>query len=718
MRNFTKRLLVAGALVAAIAPVNAQMNERVVPSQVYSKAVSAQMKFPGKEVKKAPIAKEAINPTDYGTEVGIVSESFSKMSYGTESEPDMDKNDMNYDNPDNVWINLLSDYTETEGWGSLNAYPAGGALYLYGTDGGARLNTPMLKLSGNSGIAFVSLRARRLAKDPELQYGLDVEGAETYNMAPSWKILGSHHIDNITTEWQTYTFMFYGCGDYTLFNIYTPVDQILIDDVKVYQIDQYAPTTAGHKHDTYRRVDDNTASFNISWDAVEGADGYLLDLYQLDDNGTPNYLRKDLEVKGNTYTVSDAPSGDILYYTVRTKKNGHTSIPSEAVQIKDVAEPNPTIVSTEGSKYTTKWNNVPGAERYNLTTFYKRTAQEDGQFTVTDLHLSGMKYDNVEVTDGEDIPEVEFSTDNPDYHTYDFGALPNYAGQGGWELRHYAIYKDALTVDGFWTTEGKSDAGLISPEMDLSKDNGKFKVSLRACAEYSESYDAYARAAVALFTYNDEKKDYEQKELVYPGAAEDNYPDADWKNYDVDFTSGTDRSIVGIYATWCPTNLYLQKVKITQNYKAGDTFLDPCVYKRWLKPTDEAQTTVTVSLPEKADKADIYQRATSIRVGTEGDQFSGAQFLESAFSPMQYVGVADVPVGISKTGVSVSGATVSVEGGNIVVNNPEKAQVFVYNVDGTVVASDNSRAEVVNIPTTNHGNYIVKVGKQSIKVVF
>ena len=73
---------------------------------------------------------------------------------------------------------------------------------------------------------------------------------------------------------------------------------------------------------------------------------------------------------------------------------------------------------------------------------------------------------------------------------------------------------------------------------------------------------------------------------------------------------------------------------------------------------------------------------------------------------------------MSDAKLNVSGATVSLAGNNIVVNNPQKTAVALYTLDGMLVASDNSCAEVVTHPAAAHGKYVVKVGKQSVKLVF
>lgn len=712
MINFTKRIAFAGMCVVMLTPASAQLSGRVVKAPKSNAAVTASMK-PVSKAAKTPFGfKRVANPTDYGKEVVIVSEDFSKMSTGSEEEPDFDT-DMNFEPEDNVWINMYDDFTQTPGWGSTNAYPAGGAIYL-DTDGkneNGRLTSPLLDLTKNTGIGFIQFDVRRPSIFEDDAEMVLLEAAETRHMGPTWDFLGNVVLPAITPEWQTLTYMFYNCGPSTMFNIVNVDLPIIIDNVKVFQIEQYAATPVTYKHSDYVGVDDNTATFNLRWNKVDGAEGYVLNVYELDNNGEPTkYAVQNKEVNDTTFTVDNAVSGDIYYYTVSSMKDGHVSIPSSAIEIKDVAAPFVKVSNEmKDGKYTAEWNNVNGAERYNYISKFKRVADKDGEFTVTSLNLQGLPYRNPET-------EIEFSVDNPDSHTYDRGVLVDEAGQAGWQVKHYAIYKDALTIDAFWTTEAKSDAGLISPEMDLSKDNGKFKVDLKACAEYLKYYEAYPQCGVALFNYNEDAKDYVQSELIYAG---DYKIDGEWKDYSCEFSTGTDRSIVGIYGVYAPGNLYLANVKITQNYKAGEYLYDPFHYDWWVAPEEDAKSTsLDITVPAKADKAEVYHQAQSVRLGSAGDQFSSASFLESSFSPLQKVGVADVSTAIAGATVNLSGATVRLEGNNIVVNNPKNAPVYVYTMDGAVVASDNSCGSTVSIPAPGHGSYVVKVGKQSVKLTF
>lgn len=709
MMNFTKKVFLVGALAMLTASAGAQMRDRSAAT-LPSTTVASMMKAP-KSVERAPrLVSVRKAPADYGKEVDIVKEDFAKMTTGSQSAPDYDTDLNDYEMYDNAWINMLDDFTQTPGWGSHNAYSAGGAIYLEGdSETQGQLNTPMLNVSRNSGICFLQFDAR-VPEDNEVVEQVVVEAAETYNMQPSWKFLGNTQLPQLTTDWQTYTIQFYEGGEYTLFNIVNYSAPVLIDNVRVFQVDQYVATPTPNAHKNYSRVDDNTAKFDLSWSAVDGAESYVLNVYDKDANGKPqNYIQKDVEVKDNKFTVDNAVTGTIYYYTVSAKKGEHVSMPSVEVQVKGIVEPVLSVSSPiNGDKYTAEWKNVGGAERYNYISYFKQEATEDCRMEVSKLNLVGMKYDS-------DDMEVEYSVDNPTSYTLDRGALADEIGQAGWTVKHYAIYKDALTIDAFWTVEAKSDAGLISPEMDLSKDGGKFRVKLRACAEYLPAYEAYPQAAVALFNYDEEKGDYVQSELIYAG---DKNVDGDWKRYDCDFTTGTARSIVGIYGTWAPGNLYLSDVAIHQNYKKGDSFLNPFHYLNWLVPGTGETTSVEVTIPAKAYERDIYHQAQSVRVKAEGDQFSGATFLESRFSDLQKVGFCPLTNGVNDAKLNVSGATVSLTGNNIVVNNPQKAEVALYTLDGMLVASDNSCAEVVTLPAAAHGKYVVKVGKQSVKLVF
>lgn len=698
MKNFTHALLVAGMMSLTV-PASAQLASQLAPrTTVAAKAKAAFTLGMAKAAATATPAKAiTINPADYGEHVTIVKEDFSKMTTGTEEKPD-EKTDINYANDDNAWINMSGDYTDTFGWGSHEAFPAGGCLWI---DGG-QVNTPMLDLSGNDGIFFVKFRAR--TNDPDLvaEHAI-IEAAETRNMGPTWDMLGNYNIEAITNEWKEYEYMFYGGGKTTLINICPNDVAILIDDIEVYQVKQYVGTPVAHKHRYY-----TGSSFNLSWDKVEGADKYILNVYTVKGDGvTPNdYLAENQEVSGTEFVVDNADSGDTYYYTVKAVKGTHESMPCDPVKIYDVETPKLNETSVVDGKYTASWNETPMAERYNYMAAAKQVAKKDGKFEVSHLYMPGSKWP--EGLDAE-VKNTRFETDNL---TSDQG-YPQLCGQAGWRATHYAVYKDALTLDGFFYYYQGSDAGLTSPEFDLSKDGGKAKLELTLSAEpfnYTDADNnnltAYSHCCVALFNYSHDNDDYVQDELVRIENL-----DEEWQDYTVNLTKGTEHSIIGVYATYAPTSLFVQRLVLSQNCKAGDYYYDPFYYGSFIDGTS-----VDITVPYRDNGLDIYHKVQSVRVKKAAQsEYESTEFQESKMSDYQLV-TENVVAGIADANVSLSGATVRLEGDQIVVNNPEQAPVYMYNAAGATVASDLSGAATVRFGTPANGTYIVKAGKHSVKV--
>ena len=627
-----------------------------------------------------------INPTDYGTKVSIMTEDFEKLSTGSVGAPDLTVNTVK-DSYEYPWINMKDEYTNMPGWGCYNLYPAGGTACIYGVNGGGKINTPMLNLKNYDGIAFIKFKAR--TEQGKTCDVAGIEAAETYNMSPTWTVLGSEFIPQITDEWKEFEFMYKGAGEYTLFNIYVQgqgSDNIYFDDMEVYQIDQFVSTPACLKHTNYTG-NGELASFNANWTKSEGAEYYTLDVYSYSDTEEVEYLLMDQQVNDTTFMVTTAESGKTYYYTVRAHKDGHTSFDSAPMEVADIAAPvlndNATI---ENGKYTATWEAVPTAERYNYYALYERTAQQDGEFIVTDEDFTGVKDGDGNLTG--------WTLENPSYMSYGEFFIKD-MNQAGWKGTHYAPYTDYICLDAWFYIYGGGDAGLISPQLDLSKDNGNINLSVDLWGEFSEGVQT--RCAVALFNYDETIEDYVQAELVYAdGVAQE------WKNFNIALTKGTSRSIIGLYAVTGPGNLYIDNLKITQNYQAGETFLDPFLDQHYYD-----NTSLEVSLPSKVAQCNIYHKATAVKSASNGVK-------ESKFSETKLVGLATT-TGIGES-VSLKNAAVQIHDGNIFVANPQGLPVSVYNVNGIQVYSNNTGAANQTVKMSANGVYIVKVGNQTVRV--
>lgn len=794
MKNFTPRLLAAGAIALLFTPASAQFQQREKAAQNFVggvalqqvdnsgvKAVQAKKNGPKLQVLSVKKASSDNNYANYGKLTEIFNEDFSKLTTGSEGNPDFNTNlydafkmtDPGETTPYEIpWYSFNPAYLNTKGeadgrgnkesrWGISNGYPAGGALYLYVKDDDedtqseqAHVNTCLIDCSKYQGDVVLQFDAYTDAANKTNGISL-VEAAETNGMGASWDVLGSAQLPTITNEKKTYTILYRGAGKSTIFNIVAqrgPLEQgglpvgnsIYVDNVKVFSLQPYvnAPKNLTMK---YYKGD----NFKLEWDKVDGATKYLVDVYtkksttnaygQVISTAIDQYLYQDEEVTDNFLNVTGATNGQTYFYRVRAvnASNQLSFESNEEGEILGVCTPVlEPVESTADSKYTARWKAVPGAEAYNYEAFAKNDITEDKKVELVNAMFAGMPYNHgfeMKITSyGEVIEqysEPKYSTDNKDEkgYTSSYVALEKVPG---WMAFDWALYKDALVVDGFQSYYNNNNASLQCAAMDLSKDNGKFDVKLTLKAEDSGLVDqnnnpAYAHAALALFNYNQEKDSYDQAETVFISDLNDK----EWKTSTTSFTKGTDNSIFGIFATYAPGNLYIHDMTMTQNYKAGETFYEPFDYRYRTfgyytdangnaldgKKTHE-ELSVEVPLTGPTQGKDVYHRVQAVRLNKQAEQLTNATFAESYWSDPTLV-AEKVYTGIQQTTVNTGkSATVFMKGNNLVVNNPEGAEVHVYSMSGVELNADKSGDTSVSIAVPAENNFIVKVGKQSIKI--
>lgn len=690
-------------------------------AQQLASRVSNATKAPTSQRITTPTAKaqgalraEALNPADYGQVVEILGEDFSLMTTGSVGNPDKDTELWYVREDGNAWMTMRDGYTHQSGWGGAYIYPAGGTVAIGNGDEPGHLNTCMMDLSGNDQIAFVQFDMR--TDDGQPDQTVIVEGAETFNMAPSWRVLGGSQIDGISSEWKTYTLMFQNAGAYSLFNIFHPQKQgealcnIYVDNFRVYQVNPYVkmPTLYGHSYYTGE-------SFNVSWSKVENADHYLLNVYWVDEtNGNAKmYAAENQVVNDTTFTVNGIISGKNYYYVVQSvDAAGHKSFEPTPKLICDLEAPKDltaTDINQDNGTFTASWEAAPSAERYNYWAYCDRKATQDGPMRLTDEDFTGVKCPDGTLGEGwgYSMTEAEWketSVTNPSYFSMD-----NYViqpiNQGGWVAKNgFPLADGCIKVDGYQYVYNNSDAGLISPELDLSKNGGKITINVDLWGdtetlqyEDGSKVDYTAQCAVALFNWDPAKNDFTQAELIYVKDL-----NSSWQNRTIELTKGTDRSVIGLYCVGAPANLFFDNLKIDQDYKAGETFVDPIVYHRWWEGTS-----VDVQIPIRGNLGNITHRVTAIKSNPE----TGA-IVESLPSDTEFVGryeSTDV-----KSVNLLSKANVRVEGQTIVVNGNGLVQV--YTLDGALVAKAEANGQArITVPS---GAYIVKTNNESVKVVF
>lgn len=712
-----KGLLLSAALGMGFLAVPTISNAQQLASRVSNatKAPTSQRITTPTAKAQGALRAEALNPADYGQVVEILGEDFSLMTTGSVGNPDKDTELWYVREDGNAWMTMRDGYTHQSGWGGGYIYPAGGTVAIANPDEPGHLNTCMMDLSGNDQIAFVQFDMR--TDDGQPDQTVIVEGAETFNMAPSWRVLGGSQIDGISSEWMTYTLMFQNAGAYSMFNIFHPqmtqgevLGNIYVDNFRVYQVNPYVkmPTLYGHSYYTGE-------SFNVSWSKVENADHYLLNVYWVDEtNGNAKmYAAENQSVNDTTFTVNGIISGKNYYYVVQSvDAAGHKSFEPTPKLICDLEAPKDltaTDINQDNGTFTASWEAAPSAERYNYWAYCDRKATQDGPMRLTDEDFTGVKCPDGTLGEGfgYSMTEAEWketSVTNPSYFSMD-----NYViqpiNQGGWVAKNgFPLADGCIKVDGYQYVYNNSDAGLISPELDLSKNGGKITINVDLWGdtetlqyEDGSKVDYTAQCAVALFNWDPAKNDFTQAELIYVKDL-----NSSWQNRTIELTKGTDRSIIGLYCVGSPANLFFDNLKIDQDYKAGETFVDPIVYHRWWEGTS-----VDVQIPIRGNLGNITHRVTAIK----GNPETGA-IVESLPSDTEFVGryeSTDV-----KSVNLLSKANVRVEGQTIVVNGNGLVQV--YTLDGALVAKAEANGQArITVPS---GAYIVKTNNESVKVVF
>lgn len=712
-----KELLLSAALGMGFLAVPTISNAQQLASRVSNatKAPTSQRMTTPTTKAQGALRAEALNPADYGQVVEILGEDFSLMTTGSVGNPDKDTELWYVREDGNAWMTMRDGYTHQSGWGGGYIYPAGGTVAIANPDEPGHLNTCMMDLSGNDQIAFVQFDMR--TDDGQPDQTVIVEGAETFNMAPSWRVLGGSQIDGISSEWNTYTLMFQNAGAYSMFNIFHPqmtqgevLGNIYVDNFRVYQVNPYVkmPTLYGHSYYTGE-------SFNVSWSKVENADHYLLNVYWVDEtNGNAKmYAAENQSVNDTTFTVNGIISGKNYYYVVQSvDAAGHKSFEPTPKLICDLEAPKDltaTDINQDNGTFTASWEAAPSAERYNYWAYCDRKATQDGPMRLTDEDFTGVKCPDGTLGEGwgYSMTEAEWketSVTNPSYFSMD-----NYViqpiNQGGWVAKNgFPLADGCIKVDGYQYVYNNSDAGLVSPELDLSKNGGKITINVDLWGdtetlqyEDGSKVDYTAQCAVALFNWDPAKNDFTQAELIYVKDL-----NSSWQNRTIELTKGTDRSIIGLYCVGSPANLFFDNLKIDQDYKAGETFVDPIVYHRWWEGTS-----VDVQIPIRGNLGNITHRVTAIK----GNPETGA-IVESLPSDTEFVGryeSTDV-----KSVNLLSKANVRVEGQTIVVNGNGLVQV--YTLDGALVAKAEANGQArITVPS---GAYIVKTNNESVKVVF
>lgn len=724
-----KRLLFVASVAIALAGLTTLTQAQIVSQR------SAEMPQSTKSISQASPAmaasgllREAMSIEEYGTLEEVLYEDFSLMSAGTEQVPDKSVDMLlkmgEYEYP---WWNLKPEYTKQPHWGGNNIYPAGGTVALCPTVDVdlnermdmANVNTCLANLDLNGGAFVVSFRAKvdRSLTDQEAARFI-VETAETYNMGPTWRIIGSESISELSTEWKTYHILFQAGGPSTIVNFhltYGARDQgsvpgktfiLFMDDIRLSSLKPFVAEPILDRHYNYRG-----AEFDLKWKAVDGADRYLVNVFTKNpETGVIDYLHKGLSTTETSIHIVGATPGELYWWSVQAGKGDKLSLESLPKFVDELPAPEMLPHSeVQNNAYVANWKPLHGAEIYRYLAYAKRRATSDGIFVITREDFTGVK-------DLEGNP-TEWTVDNPNPYreTYSRLFIPEFK-QKGWHVTYGAPYKDYYCLDAWQYIVGKhNNAGLISPQLDLSKNGGKVTVKARFWAsevtytgQDDQEHTGFVNAAVALFNYNPETSSYDQVQLVYAKDLKN-----EWSEHTFELSGASSQSIIGIFAVTLPDNLYVDDLLITQEYKAGEELWEPF----FCAPVVKDATSVEVKVPvEELGVIDFTHRVQALRLAVRvpnTDPNLDPQFVESPFSDFQ---VVEGNFNTTKLPELEFTGRVYVQDGYICIENPGGEMATVYDLAGQAVAST-PLGKFTHRITLPAGNYVVKIGTGIFKVV-
>lgn len=324
---------------------------------------------------------------EIGSEIVLVSEDFAKFTAGSEDDPDgtelSDWNDGTID----------AKYTQQPGWRGGFVYQAGGCAYLDvdTEEGTGWLITPTLNLSNYGGSFTIKFRARVASSKSSTTDEIYVQNCLLGEYSNS--VTSSQTIEG-TTKWKEYTLTFTDGNSKDDIQITAKSYPIFIDDITITQIDNGKPGAPLAQAAT--NVSDT--QFTANWQAVEGAEGYLLSVYTLK-NATEQYLFKDKEVSGTSYDVTGIEANIDYYYTVCSKRNGETSKTSNTITVIRKLKTPITLPATNVASYgfTANWQSVPQATAYAVYTILTHTAQADNEpFNLFKSDFSAVKVGTID----------------------------------------------------------------------------------------------------------------------------------------------------------------------------------------------------------------------------------------------------------------------------------------------------------------------------------
>lgn len=643
------------------------------------------------------VNEEIGKPNPFGKENSLLVENFTTLETGSEESPSRINNS-----------DLLP------GWEVKNIYSAGGKIWIPSEY--SKITTPAFpKLKAGETVWF-----RFKAKSERLsgKLSIKIEGTGKDKEFIKGDIILS---TPVTNKWEEYYSFFYdGAVDSKISLYLGGSSSIYIDDIEIFTVDQYVSTPKTLPHSNY-----DGKSFIANWTKSDGAIGYKINVFTVDSKFIENYnvtskikdyLVKDKLTGDNFFVVKGIDPNESYYYTVTACNDTTCSIPSRRVGVADVASPKIEETNIKNGRIDFKWSSVEGAKAYEYSVLRKKVFEKDEEVVVSEENMEDLRC-SLKVSREEfgDIrvyfaTEEMFSGARMYYFNRQHGKNYFDIDYNGWKASYCSVYKEGyLGLNNLEYVEKSTGeiAKVISPELDLSKNDGRFRLSVKLQSASAlcngDKTDFRTQARFILKNYNESACRYETSEIIYAKNVEDY-----WKTFEVNFSNGTSKSIVEIEVIdSIGINLYVDDIKIVQSYKAGDTTYFP-VYGTLTRENDGSMSVYdTVS-----NTAEYIQRVSSIKIVKPEEYYLISKDLVTSGSCEASAGT----VTNSIDNLQQPEFSVEVKNNTVYITNTGTYKVSVFTLDGKRVYSGvNKDSHCINLPSNT---YIIHVGNKSMKLVF
>ncbi len=316
---------------------------------------------------------------------GVVSETkidedFSLMTAGSEDAPDATDISGTIDN-----------YTNMPGWGSFITFQAGGKAYLgfdeVGEDGPGYLMTPVLDLSDAGGTFKITFRVKNVnpnVTDQNLQYFIINDDPDDQKKG----IISANFLP-MTTEWTDLELVVDDGVPYTSVMFFGWQGKVMVDNVKLEKLTYPLNKPANV---SYRVT--GGGEITVTWDAVDGAAEYLVELIDNDANEVVA-VKTVSETKAALSLAIDTSHRYVAHVTA---VNGDkTSFPANGygnIAVNKVDAPvalDATNISTSG--FTANWETSQYAANYKVSFVRTHTVGDEGEdVTYIDDDFSQIPY--------------------------------------------------------------------------------------------------------------------------------------------------------------------------------------------------------------------------------------------------------------------------------------------------------------------------------------